>query len=185
MIPGSFTHINRVRYTLGVNINKGTIINLHCVQRKIEEFYIYKEGFFYFSIYTVSRIFFDAVSKLIERVSSLRTSYRVVSLYLRRCTFMNCSNCQTRNSPCLLSIFISFRAYVPRPFWNLHRGSCCGYLYTAVPVYFLCNSFRGLSVLSRNMETSRSLRSLIFTVYVRFRILTKRSLCLRLFVNLK
>lgn len=41
MIPGSFTHANRVQYTLGVNINKGTIINLHCVQRKIEEFYIY------------------------------------------------------------------------------------------------------------------------------------------------
>lgn len=58
MIPGSFTHINRVRYTLGVNINKGTIINLHCVQRKIEEFYIYIKKDFSIFLFIPSREYF-------------------------------------------------------------------------------------------------------------------------------
>lgn len=133
-----------------------------------------------FHVHYLETEFLQTVWKLTERISSLGTTIELFHFIFRRCTFMNCSS-QTRNSPCLLSIFISFRAYdAPRPFWNLHRVLR---LPLHVPVYFLCNPFRGLSMLSRNMEANRSLRSLIFTVfrvYVLFRIFTKLRLCLRI-----
>lgn len=83
-----------------------------------------------FRVHYLETEFLQTVWKLTERISSLGTTIELFHFTFRRCTFMNCSS-QTRNSPCLLSIFISFRAYdAPRPFWNLHRDSCCGYLYT-------------------------------------------------------
>lgn len=183
MIPGSFTHANRVRYTLGVNINKGTIINLHCVQRKIEEFYIYKEGFFYFSIYTVSRIFFDAVSKLIERVSSLRTSYRVVSLYLSSMhihELLELPDSKLSVFTFYLHILSRLRSTSILKFTSrlvlrlpLHCGT--GLLFMQLFPRIICA-----------LEKYGDEPLVAFTYFhVRFRIFTKRSLCLRLFVNLK
>lgn len=117
-----------------------------------------KEGFFYFSIYTLiilrdsENIFLavDAVSKLIERVNSLRTTIELFHFTFRRCTFMNCSNCSRLETP-VFTFYLHILSRL-RSTSILKFTSCCGYLYTAVPVYFLCNPFRGLSALSRNME---------------------------------
>ena len=105
----------------------------------------------------------DAVWKLIERVvSSLRTTIELFHFTFRRCTFMNRSNCQTLLPVYFLSSY-PFALTFHRPFWNLHRAAVTftlRYRFT----FYATFSPRIIYALSRNMETSRSLRSLIFTV---------------------
>lgn len=153
-----------------------------------------KEGFFYFSIYTLvilrdsENIFLavDAVSKLIERVSSLRTTIELFHFTFRRCTFMNCSNCSRLETPRVyflssypfaLTFHVHFEIYIVLRL-PLHCGAGLLFMQPFPRIICALEKYGG------------SLRSLIFTVlrvYVRFKIFTKRSLCLhiRLLVNLK
>lgn len=133
-----------------------------------------------FHVHYLETEFLQTVWKLKNKLSW--NDYRVVSLYL---SSMHIHELLEPDSK--LSLFTFYLHILSRL-----RRSTSILKFTSrlvlrlplhVPVYFLCNPFRGLSMLSRNMEANRSLRSLIFTVfrvYVLFRIFTKLRLCLRI-----